>query len=130
MTDEEKARELTIKNVTDGKSKHFSWGFYKGCLVGLEYNNKQIAELEEKISVLLSCKNCSENNGGLICAKEYENKCLAQKIEFIQELKKENAELKAQIKKMKVCQTCEFEHPLDSERCYYCNDHESWELKK
>ena len=99
MTNEEKARELTIKNVTDGKSKYFSWGFYKGCVVGLEYNNKQIAELEEKISVLLSCKNCSENKGGLICAKEYENKCLAQKIEFIQELKKENAELKAQIKK-------------------------------
>lgn len=130
MTEEEKARELTIKNVTDGKSKYFSWGFYKGCVVGLKYNNKQIAELEEKISVLLSCKNCSENKGGLICAKEYENKCLAQKIEFIQELKKENAELKAQIKKMKVCQTCEFEYPLDSERCYYCNDHESWELKK
>ena len=99
MIDEEKARELTIENVTDGKSKYFSWGFYKGCVVGLKYNNKQIAELEEKISVLLSCKNCSENKGGLICAKEYENKCLAQKIEFIQELKKENAELKAQIKK-------------------------------
>ena len=96
MTDEEKARELTIKNVTDGKSKYFSWGFYKGCVVGLEYNNKQIAELEEKISVLLSCKNCSENKGGWICAKEYENKCLAQKIVFIKELQKENAQLKKQ----------------------------------
>ena len=96
MTDEEKARELTIKNVTDGKSKYFSWGFYKGCVVGLEYNNKQIAELEEKISVLLSCKNCSENKGGWICAKEYENKCLAQKIEFIKELQKENTQLKKQ----------------------------------
>ena len=96
MTDKEKATELTIKNVTDGKNKYFSWGFYKGCLVGLEYNNKQIAELEEKISVLLSCKNCSENKGGLICAKEYENKCLAQKIEFIKELQKENAQLKKQ----------------------------------
>ena len=103
MTDEEKARELTIKNVTDGKSKYFSWGFYKGCLVGLEYNNKQIVELEEKISVLLSCKNCSENKGGWICAKEYENKCLAQKIVFIQELKKENAELK---KELKISQRC------------------------
>lgn len=48
MTDEEKAKELTIKNVTDGKNKYFSWGFYKGCVVGLEYNNKQIAELKEK----------------------------------------------------------------------------------
>lgn len=93
MTDEEKAQELTIKNVTDGKNKYFSWGFYKGCVVGLEYNNKQIAELEEKISVLLSCKNCSENKGGWVCAKEYENKCLAQKIEFIKELEKEKCEL-------------------------------------
>ena len=98
MTNEEKARELTIKNVTDGKNKYFSWGFYKGCVVGLEYNNKQIAELEEKISVLLSCKNCSENKGGWICVKEYENKCLAQKIEFIKELKKENAVLKKELK--------------------------------
>lgn len=30
----EKAQELTIKNVTDGKNKYFSWGFYKGCVVG------------------------------------------------------------------------------------------------
>lgn len=52
------------------------------------------AELKEKISVLLSCKNCSENKGGWICVKEYENKCLSQKIEYIHELKKENAELK------------------------------------
>ena len=103
MTKEEKAKELTIKNVTDGKNKYFSWGFYKGCVVGLEYNNKQIAELEEKISVLLSCKNCSENKGGWICAKEYENKCLAQKIVFIQELKKENAKLK---KELKISQRC------------------------
>ncbi len=50
MTAEEKARELTIKNVTDGKSKYFSWGFYKGCVVGLEYNNKQIAELKKKLT--------------------------------------------------------------------------------
>ena len=55
---------------------------------------KRIADLEEKISILLSCKNCSENKGGFICAKEYEGKCLAQKIEYIKELQKENAELK------------------------------------
>ena len=55
---------------------------------------KRIAELEEKISILLSCKNCPENKGGLICAKEYENKCLAQKIQYIKELQEENAELK------------------------------------
>lgn len=94
----EKAQVLTIKNVTDGKNKYFSWGFYKGCVVGLEYTNKQITELEEKISVLLSCKNCPENKGGYICAKEYENKCLSQKIQFIKELQQENAELKEKLK--------------------------------
>ena len=55
-------------------------------------------ELEEKISVLLSCKNCPENKDGLICQKEYENKCLAQKIQFIKELQQENAELKEKLK--------------------------------
>lgn len=62
----------------------------------ITYILKQIAELKEKISILLSCKNCSENKSGWICVKEYENKCLAQKIEFIKELKKENVKLKEQ----------------------------------
>lgn len=44
----EKAQELTIKNVTDGKSKYYSWGYYKGCLAGLEYNKKQTADLEKE----------------------------------------------------------------------------------
>ena len=61
---------------------------------GAEFGyNKDNEELKEKISVLLSCKNCPENKGGWICAKEYENKCLAQKIEFIKELEKEKCEL-------------------------------------
>lgn len=60
---------------------------------GFEVICKNLAELEEKISVLLSCKNCPENKGGFICVKEYENKCLSQKIEYINELKKEKCEL-------------------------------------
>lgn len=63
--------------------------------IALEY----IAELEEKISVLLSCKNCPENKGGYICQKEYEGKCLTQKTQYIKELQEENAELKARIEK-------------------------------
>ena len=63
---------------------------------GFEVIYKENAELKEKISILLSCKNCPENKGGWICTKEYENKCLAQKIEFIKELEKENAELQKQ----------------------------------
>lgn len=59
----------------------------------VEPREKRIAELEEKISILLSCKNCPENKGGYICEKEYEDKCLAQKIQYIKELKEENAEL-------------------------------------
>lgn len=59
------------------------------------------AELEKKISILLSCNNCSENKGGYICQKEYEDKCLAQKIQYIKELKEEiealaNVNIKAQ----------------------------------
>lgn len=61
-------------------------------------NNKANEELKEKISVLLSCKNCPENKDGLICQKEYEGKCLAQKIQYIKELKEENAELKEKLK--------------------------------
>lgn len=58
---------------------------------------KRIAELERKISVLLSCQNCPDNKGGLLCQKEYEDKCLAQKIQYIKELLEENAELKEKL---------------------------------
>jgi cell division protein FtsB len=53
---------------------------------------KRIVELEDKISVLLSCKKCPENKGGYICQKEYEDKCLSQKIQYIKELQEENAQ--------------------------------------
>ena len=66
-------------------------------LAGAEPREKRIAELEKKISILLSCKNCPENKGGLLCQKEYENKCLAQKIQFTKELQEENEELKLKL---------------------------------
>lgn len=62
------------------------------CKKVIDYEER-IKKLEEKISNLLSCKNCPENKGGLICVKEYENKCLAQKIQFIKELQQEKAAL-------------------------------------
>lgn len=62
---------------------------------------KENAELQEKISVLLSCTNCPENKGGLICLKEYENKCLSQKIVYIKELKEDIAEHDKQLIKAK-----------------------------
>lgn len=64
---------------------------------------KQVAELEQKIIVLLSCKNCPENKGGYICQKEYENKCLTQKIQYIKELQEENAILDRRIERAKEC---------------------------
>lgn len=67
---------------------------------GFEIICKENAELEEKISNLLSCQNCPGNKGGLLCQKEYEDKCLAQKIQYIKELKEENAELNAKISKV------------------------------
>ena len=67
---------------------------------------RENAELKEKISVLLSCKNCPENKGGWGCEKEYDNKCLTQKIVYIKELKKENAELDCQMNRNKFCYSC------------------------
>jgi len=54
-----------------------------------EENNR----LEGQISLLLSCKNCPENKGGYICEKEYNDKCLSQKIQYIKELKEELARM-------------------------------------
>ena len=72
---------------------------------------KENAELQEKISVWLSCTNCPENKGGWICLKEYENKCLKQKIEFIKELEEEKCELLGIIQgKDKVIQELEKEN--------------------
>ena len=72
---------------------------------------KENAKLQEKISVLLSCTNCPENKGGWICEKEYENKCLTQKIEFIKELEEEKCELLGIIQgKDKVIQELEKEN--------------------
>ena len=115
---------------------------------------KENAELQEKISVLLSCTNCPENKGGWICEKEYENKCLTQKIEFIkeleeekcellgiiqgkdkviQELEKENAELKEQIEKMKCCENCRYYsrtygHCYSNDSYQNCKSLSNWRL--
>ena len=67
----------------------------RAYICGRRKSEEQIEQLEKEISVLLSCKNCPENKGGLLCQKEYEDKCLAQKIQYIKELKEENAELKS-----------------------------------
>lgn len=55
---------------------------------GFEIICKENEELKEKISVLLSCKNCPENKGGWICVKEYENKCLTQKFSTLKNYRK------------------------------------------
>ena len=85
--------ELEKENANLKALRKYELNVAKLEIEKLEQRN---AELKEKISILLSCKNCPENKGGWICEKEYENKCLAQKIEFIKELKKENAQLKKQ----------------------------------
>ena len=95
---------------------------------------KRNAELKKEISVLLSCSNCPENKGGYICEKEYNDKCLSQKIEYIKELKE-------QIEKMKCCENCkhcEFKIVSDGSTRAICkqlkgdvclsNNYEYWEL--
>lgn len=95
---------IDAKNVEEG-------GYH--ILKLLKPREEKIKELEEEISNLLSCKDCPDNHGGYICDKEYNDKCLRQKIQYIKELKEEittlekkNAELKSQIEKMKCPQNC------------------------
>ena len=83
----QKVAKVTFKDGAE-------FGYDKG-------KSEKIAELEKQISNLLSCKDCPDNKGGYICEKECNDKCLAQKIQYIKELKEENNELKEQIEKMK-----------------------------
>ena len=78
------SRDVLLKAVAKVKAD-----YHELCSL----KDMQIAKLEKEISVLLSCKNCPEYKGGFICQKEYENKCLKQKIQFIKELQEEIAEL-------------------------------------
>ena len=84
----------------------------------VEVDINRIAELEKKISVLLSCKNCPENKDGLICQKEYEDKCLAQKIQYIKELKEENAELKKQVEQKQHLADVRLEQSLENYKLF------------
>lgn len=84
----------------------------------VEVDINRIAELEQKISVLLSCKNCPENKGGYICEKEYEDKCLAQKIQYIKELKEENAELKKQVEQKQHLADVRLEQSLETYKLF------------
>lgn len=93
-----------LKNKCTERAKIFQQAM-EGChssspMDCIEWFADRIVELEKKISILLSCKNCPDNKGGLLCQKEYEDKCLAQKIKFIKELQEENAELKAYNEKL------------------------------
>jgi hypothetical protein len=100
MTKEELIK-LSRENLRKSKQGSLCECYDEAFIKGYELSKKRIAELEEKISVLLSCKNCPENKGGYICEKEYENKCLAQKIQYIKELQEENTELKDENQKWK-----------------------------
>ena len=96
MTKDEMKDEMKNKISMALKDAVLQQGFEIICknLAELEKEN---AELKEKISILLSCRNCPENKGGLLCEKEYEGRCLSQKVMFIKELKEEIAELKKQL---------------------------------
>lgn len=84
-----------LERITELEEENAKLKAYNEKLLNgdIEKHNK-IVEFEKKISVLLSCKNCSENKGGYICQKEYEDKCLAQKIQYIKELQEENKKWK------------------------------------
>jgi hypothetical protein len=67
----------------------------------LDELEKENEKLKKRLSVLLSCKNCPDNKGGFICQKEYEDKCLTQKIQYIKEMKEENTELEKENAELK-----------------------------
>ena len=104
MNNEEQLKQEAIAKYKTGsypQSHPDHYAFIHGYLASAEPREKRIAELEEKISVLLSCKNCPENKGGLLCQKEYEDKCLAQKIQYIKELQEEFKNLKKTYRKQR-----------------------------
>lgn len=92
MTEElkQKAEEWCLNHTFADTDSAEGIRLQNAYIAGAETREKRIAELEQKISVLLSCKDCPENKGGYICEKEYEGKCLAQKIQYIKELQEEN----------------------------------------
>ena len=91
MTKEELKQEAEEYAKKNGDCFSEAYGIrHRTYIDSAEPREKRIAELEEKISVLLSCKKCPENKGGFICQKEYEDKCLTQKIQYIKELQEEN----------------------------------------
>lgn len=116
MKDEEKKEkmnELMNRISLALKDASLAQGFEIICkrISELEKENKiseeiiigeqqEINELKKEISALLSCANCQENKGGYVCEKEYNDKCLAQKIEYIKELKEENEKQKEQLEEL------------------------------
>ena len=131
MTKEELKQEAEEwckkKNLTPSNVGYFTADYCEqSYIAGAEPREKRIKALEEKISVLLSCKNCSENKGGLLCQKEYEDKCLAQKIQYIKELQEENAELKKELEISRRCWQDQKNISLDTN----CKLHKAKEIIK
>jgi len=88
---------MTEQGFLENEIKNFKNGAeYKALADMVDSLQKENEELKKEISALLSCANCPENKGGYVCEREYNDKCLAQKIEHIKELKEEIAELKKQ----------------------------------
>lgn len=113
MTDEERAEVIDTfisigeKFLKGNKHFHLEPILARDTIQAIKELGKENEELKKEISVLLSCANCQENKGGYVCEKEYNDKCLAQKIEYIKELKKEISELKEKLNK-KDCEDCFF----------------------
>lgn len=96
LTDKVKELEDKIKHLTQHLEPQSMSALFEQ--VEEEVKQKQrIEELEKQISILLSCKDCADNKGGYICVKEYNDKCLAQKIQHIKELQEENAKLQHKV---------------------------------
>ena len=126
MNEEELFCKLFPEYAVNGKPLSPYFDLFES---GYEQAEKRIEELEKKISVLLSCKNCPENKGGYICQKEYEDKCLTQKIQYIKELQEENEELKADndARKFAMAMSEKVEKQLRNERNTFLAQNEQYE---
>ena len=109
-----KFKELNVAEYTTKYGDYYGLMF-AGAEIATKELQKENAELKAQISVLLSCKNCTENKCGYICEKEYNDKCLAQKIQYIKELEQESAECKKKLGNIQIYLAYKIPHELINE---------------
>lgn len=87
-TQKEDKKCLSCQRMTVSQDEYIT-----GLTDEIDDLKKENEKLKTELENLLSCAKCPENHGGYICEKEYNDKCLAQKIQLIKELEHERGYL-------------------------------------